>query len=509
MGGEPVERCPVEGEPAPGLVRTREGLLRGEPAGETWLYRAVPFAAPPVGDLRWRAPVEPRCYDGVRAAPEWPPMCPQLVDGEPAGDEDCLYLNIWAPQGELDDAAPRPVMFFIHGGGNSQGSATVGVGDDLLYDGQALAEDHGVIVVVIQYRIGTLGYLAHPALAAESPEGRSGNYGQLDIVAALRWVNANIGAFGGDPERVLVFGESAGARNTCIMVASPLARGLLSASMMQSGACLVTPRAEVEAEGEVQVEASGCAEAPDIAACMRALSPERILMDRPPVVGVSTASDAMKPYVDGYVLLDQPQEIIRRGAHNPVVFAAGANHDETARDTPQLADAEAYELLLRARFGRVIAEQILEVYPAEGYDSPREAYIQLTTDLRFVCTARNALRAAAAHGPTFGYLFDQNLSQSRLLRGFGAYHGAELFFVFKQMDIANYQAPPEELALSDTMGGYWSRLALAGDPNGGEAPMWPAFDETDPWLILAGDDVRVERDIRADKCDFWDTFLNP
>lgn len=502
MGAERCPAAPMEGD---GLARTTEGWAQGEADGETWLYRSVPFAAPPVGDLRWRPPAAPACYDGVWAPMAHPPACPQVSGEDIIGDEDCLYLNLWTPQAALTDGRQRPILFFIHGGGNSQGSATVGAGNQILYNGQDLAEAHDAVVIVTQYRIGALGYLTHPALAAEDPEGHSGNYGQLDLIAALNWAQANAAAFGGDPERVMIFGESAGGRNTCILVASPLAAGLFHASMMESGACVVPTRAEVEAEGLLQVEASGCAEAEDVAACMRAESPTALLTDRPPVVSVSGAGDAMKPYVDGYVLMDQPIDVIERGEHNRVAFGVGANADETAQEAPALASEAAYQALLRAQLGPR-AEEVLAVYPASDFESPQQAYIQVLTDARFVCGARRAARAAALYGPAYLYLFDQALTNAPRLSGYGAYHGAELFFVFNQMSFAGYRATVEEAALAEAMGGYWARLAAGGDPNGDGALAWPAYDDSDPWMIFDGDDLRVEREVRAARCDFWDAF---
>ncbi|MFN3198490.1 MAG: carboxylesterase/lipase family protein [Bradymonadia bacterium] len=499
--------CPIDDIEAPGLVATTEGHLQGEASGDTWLYRAVPFAAPPVDDLRWRAPEPPACYGGIRVQADYAPACPQLnAQGTMLGDEDCLYLNLWTPKAALEGGRPRPIMFFIHGGGNAIGSATVGAGNQILYDGQALAEAHDAVVVVIQYRLGALGYLTHPALDAEDPEGHSGNYGQLDIIAALEWINANAAAFGGDRDRVMIFGESAGARNTCIMVSSPLARGLFYASIMQSGPCRVTPRADVEAEGRTQVENSGCADAEDIPSCMRARTAEQLLLDRPPVVSVGAASDAMKPYVDGHVLTDQPIEVIRRGEHNPVIFVSGANSDETARDTPEIATVAGYEAVVRSQFG-ALADQVLALYPAEDYETPTQAFVQISTDARFVCNSRQSLEAASAHGPTFGYFFTQNLENSARLRDFGAYHAIELFFVFDQMTLAGYRPTAAESALAEMVGGYWARVARQGDPNDGVAPMWPQYDITEQLLVLDGAGVTAEAGIRSEKCDFWDTLL--
>ncbi|MCA9540090.1 MAG: carboxylesterase family protein [Myxococcales bacterium] len=501
-----MARCPATSDPAAGLVATSEGAAQGTQVGDAWLWRALPFAAPPVGDLRWRAPEQPACYaGGVRAAADFAPRCPQLDGDTPTGDEDCLYLNIWAPAAAPTDGMPRPVMFFIHGGGNVQGSAIERLGDDLIYDGQRLAERFGVVVVSIQYRIGPLGWLVHPALQAD------GHFGTLDQIAALRWVQANIGAFGGDAGRVMIFGESAGGVDVCVLMSSPLAAGLFHAAAMESGGCLMRTRAEVEAQGVEQVTAAGCADDEDIDGCMRARSAAQLLMDLPPVVDVAGRTSAMQPYVDGTVLPEQPEVAMAAGRHNHVPFLVGANADETSRNVPPLRTEAAYELAVRALAGP-LTPQVLEMYPAADYDSPTDALIQLTTDAKFVCGARRAARAAAAGQaePVFAYHFAQNLSQAPLQARFGAFHGIELFFVWQRLDLAGYRASEGEEALGATLGGYWSRLATQGDVNGDGATEWPTYTaEDDAVLWMSADETRVERGLRADKCDFWDVVLAP
>ena len=510
---EPPPRCPsdIAADPASGLVLTTEGIAQGETAGATLRFRALPFAAPPIGSLRWQPPAPPACQepDRIHLRQTYGPACPQLEDGQVIGDEDCLANNIWTPRAALTDGRPRPVLFFIHGGGNTQGSATVGVAGDLLYDGQPLAERFDVVVVVTQYRLGALGWLAHPALADAA--GNQGNLGIRDLIAALGWVQQNISAFGGDPARVTIFGESAGGRNVCTLLASPLAAGLFHGAIMQSGGCLQPSAAEVRAVSDEIIEATGCHQSDDIAACLRALTPAQIIEARPPITDVAGRSDPLQAFADGDVLLDDPEAVIARGEHNDVPFIAGANADETSLSVPPIATEAAYEAALRAMLGP-LTPQVLALYPTAEYDSPQAAYVQVTTDAKFVCGARRAARLAAAGGqaPVYLYHFTQNLSRAPRLSVAGAYHGIELFFVWQRMELAGYRPTPEETALAQAIGGYWTRFAASGDPSDGRGadPAWPVYaTETDEALVLDGDGIRVEAGIRAAKCDFWDAVL--
>ena len=260
-------RCTSATKPSGATVVTDRGAVRGTAAAGVTDWLDIPFAAPPVGPLRWAAPELPACWRGVRSTQAFGPPCPQLDNGTVIGSEDCLSLNVWKPA-NAKATAPRAVMVFVHGGGNQQGSASNVVSGVTLYDGANLARTGDVVVVTVQYRVGALGYLASPSLASGTQP--AGNYGLLDQVAALQWVQGNIGAFGGDPKRVLLFGESAGAVDTCMLVASPLARGLFSRALMESGACGASDTATSERVASDFAQAAGCTGA-DVAACLRAL----------------------------------------------------------------------------------------------------------------------------------------------------------------------------------------------------------------------------------------------
>ena len=277
-------------------------------------------------------------------------------------------------------------MVWIHGGGNSVGTAV-----DPIYDGRRLAEAGDVVVVTLNYRLAQLGFLADAALATTA--GAVGNYGTLDQLEALRWVHANIAAFGGDPANVMVFGESAGGRNTCTLLAAPAAAGLFHRALIQSGACkFIDTRAEAQATADAVATALGCTG--DRAACFRAATAEALIRANAQPVGALAAS-AYGSVIDGVTLVEQPEAAIRAGRHHAMPIAIGANADETGREAPAMLTEPQYVALVRAQLGP-IADAALQQYPASAYPSPRAAYVRLTTDSRFVCPSREIAAGAAA-----------------------------------------------------------------------------------------------------------------
>lgn len=486
-----------------GVVVTDRGGVAGVREGESWAYKGIPYATPPVGPLRWRPPQEPDCWEGERPATSYGPICPQNTASGVEGQEDCLTLNVWTPVAAAP--TPRPVLVFIHGGGNVQGASS-----QRTYDGRELAARGGGVVVTLNYRLGVFGYLAHPALSAESERGISGNYGIMDQLAALRWVQRNITAFGGDPARVLIFGESAGAVNVCVLVASPQATGLFSSALMQSGGCNQPLLGTAERNGQEIAEGAGCTEPATAAACLRALSVETAVRARVVPIAVGTLGrQAYGPVVDGYILEGSPLAIIRAGRHNPVPFAIGANLDETAAlSPPRIPDEEAYRAALVRQFGAQPAAALLAQYPAAAYASPFQAYVRLTSDAAFICPSRTIARAAArAGGPVYRYFFTQELD-TRATSALGAFHGLELAYLFRTLGATGgYRPTAADLAVSDAMIAAWTSLAATGDPNGSGAPAWPRYDiATDAHLVL-GTPVTASEGVRTAQCDFWDRAL--
>jgi len=513
-GGDGGAGCPSAIAPGPGIVATDVGPFTGARAGAGWSWKGIPYAAPPVGALRWRPPAPAACVPAGREATAFGAVCPQAMSSGPTmvgggglvGSEDCLTLNVWAPDG----ATALPVLVFIHGGANVQGSGSVAA-----YDGAKLAAAGPAIVVTLNYRLGTLGYLMHPALAAEEgSDGTSGNYGILDQIAALEFVKRNIGAFGGDPARVLIFGESAGAVNVCALMASPRAAGLFGAALMESGSCLLGPAAQQQALVDELLAGTGCAGAVDVAACLRARPVEELFAAVPLAGGILTRATAFAPHVDGVVLPLSPHDALAAGRANRASFVVGSNSNETtlavAQAQPPIATAADYEARVRASFPTATAEAILARYPASAFPSPARAYATVTTDVRFICQARLAARRAAAGlgAPVRRFLFTHAAqSAGPTVRALGAYHGLELAWVFGNFGaFAGYQPTAAEVALSTAIQGYWTRLAASGDPNGGGAPAWPLYDAaTDPTQLL-DETLTTGGPIRAADCDFFDTL---
>lgn len=507
----PAPESPANGgAPTAGLrgsgsvVVTPSGAYRGESLGDVVAFRGIRYAAPPVGGLRWR-PTEPAAPpDGVSDATAFGSPCLQHDDERRlVGSEDCLFLNLWAPS-TRPPAPGRPVLFFVHGGGNVQGAGSLST-----YDGRRLASRLGAVVVTVNYRLSALGYLAHPFLDRESDRAVSGNYGILDLVAALEWVRGNGPAFGADPSRLLAFGESAGAVNVCTLLASPLARGLLSAALMQSGGCSQPRLSDVEAFGATVVKAAGCeaASLDAVGDCMRRLTAEAVVSAVPGVASVASSSGQLYgPAVDGWVLPASPYEALLSGTHNHVPFVVGANADETSRSVPAIPTAAAYESAIAAQFG-LLAPLVLREYPASAFETPQKAYVAVTTDARFVCPSRRIARAAAAGQaePVWRYFFTHTLDSSPA-RAFGAFHGLELPFVFGTLeDVAGFRPSAEELELSRTMGLAWASLARSGRP---ELPPagWPVYEPgTDPYARL-GNGVAAGSGVRTERCDFWDAL---
>jgi para-nitrobenzyl esterase len=495
------------------VVGTDQGPVRGVSEDTVWAYRGIPYAAPPIGNLRFAAPTEYGCFDAVFEAASFGDKCPQMevddagnVTGV-SGDEDCLTLNVWSPEG----ADGAPVLFFIHGGGNVQGSSLEQSVDGMyVYDGAVLAAQEGAVVVTINYRLGHLGWLVHDDLAAEGG-GVSGNYGLRDQVFALEWVKRNIAAFGGNADRLLIFGESAGAVNVCNLVVTPLAAGLFSAAIMESGSChAITAENLATLTDDILVE-TGCAAQAEPIACLRAVDATELLMAEPAIadlLGVGQVSPG--PSVDGSVLPQHPRAILASGAHNHVPLIVGVNSEETGRAVGAVPTEQAFDTSLLGFAGgnQALANLAKAQYPVAEYQgSYRKALVALTSDAKFVCTARASVRAADAgqDEPVYRYYFTHALDNSPQLAALGAWHGLELPFVFGHVNVGGYTPSQAELALSLAIGGYWARFA-DGDPNGMGAVSWPLMNgDTDAYLGL-DDPIAPGRGIRGPQCDFWDTI---
>jgi len=463
-------------------VQTTEGRVRGEANGQAAIFRGIPFAAPPVVDLRWRAPQPPAARGSTLDASSFAPPCPQWAGTTLVGSEDCLYLNIWAPL--QPEGERRPVMVFIHGGGNVAGSAGQTTNNVLDYDGLSL-EGLGVVLVTIDYRLGPLGFLAHPAFTAEDEHHSSGNYAVLDQLAAISWVKANIANFGGDPGNITVFGQSAGGRDTFNLLVTPLANGLFSRVIVESGGGYVTekPLHQVPGSSTDSAEALGsdlgtalsCEGTAHPADCLRSKDVLQVFSAVLPD-GTSLSDVRWGPAIDGYVFPTCISDLVGQGMAMRVPVILGTNADDgtvatstTPVDSPAEAAAAIRSLIPGVSDAQIA--QIFAAYPAASYGSVRAAFQAFATDYGFLCPTRNFRVQLAPRQPTWGYEFTHALAS---FPSGGAFHGAELRFVFGNLDAVQGGVTEAERDLSQQMQGYWVNFARAGDPNGPALPAWPA-----------------------------------
>jgi para-nitrobenzyl esterase len=479
-------------------VITASGPVTGSLDGSVYAWKGIPYAAPPIGDLRWKPPVAPACWTDEKVTTAFGPVCPQLDDsGQVTGDEDCLTLNVWAPTG----ATAAPVLVFIHGGGNTAGSAS-----DAIHDGAQLAAQTGAVVVSFEYRLGALGFFANPALDAESSAHVSGNYGILDQIAVLSWVQANIAGFGGARDHVMLFGESAGAQDTLVHVASPLSKGLFASALVESGGSYRSTLADNENAMQTVVDAVGCTNATSTVDCMRGV-PATMLASVASAITPLQPGLHYTPSIDGYVLADTVPNTIAAGAHNHVPLVLGTNADETSRMVPKVTTATEYAAALVTLYGQQGGSALLQLYPASSFPSPQQALVRATTDVTWTCPIRRLARAAADHQsePVYRYHFSWRLPGAAGA-AIGATHGLELPFVFRTFSALNYTPTASDLALSDSIEGYWNRLAATGDPNDATALAWPRYvSASDPYLEL-NTAITTGTGLAAAQCDALDAL---
>jgi para-nitrobenzyl esterase len=494
-------------------VATSSGPVKGRIASLTRRFLGIPFAAPPVGELRWKPPAPVAPWSGVREAFNFGNRCPQVQDNVwtsgPAFSEDCLYLNVFAPA----TGSGHPVMFYIHGGGFLVGDAgDMGIGP--LLNGTYLAAYRNVVVVTINYRLGALGFLTHPSLAAENFRNVSGNYGLLDMISALDWVQTNIRNFGGDPGKVMIFGHSAGAAATCALLVSPLAAGKFSSAAIQSGWCGAPRMPERIAHGLTVAASLGCplTDNPTTAACLRRLTPQQILQ----IVGrfdrdyytfapwITSHTLTAGPTVDGHVLPDRPLTLLQQGNHNHVPLIIGSTKDEFQffiADLSRIRNCNDHRDYITAQFG-ADAGAVLAQYPCGSDWTAREASVQAAGDFYFTCPSRRAARAAAASQkePVYQYLYSYQFQTLPIL--IKASHLADIPYVFgtylETVTLPSY--------LAEQIQQYWSQFAKRGNPNRWGLVPWSRYDRNQDNFLNFDLLVSEERNLKNGKCNFWDTL---
>lgn len=484
------------------LVRLDQGVLSGSRFGSAGAaFLGIPYAAPPVDRLRWAAPQEPAPWPGIRDATYYRPACPQLPSPwlpEMLGrkqmqtSEDCLYLNVFTPR--LNRDASLPVMVWIHGGGNVEGS------QEWPPLGPALAA-HGVVVVTINYRLGVLGWLALPELSAESPHHISGNYGLLDQVAALRWVRHNIRGFGGDPQRVTIFGASSGSLDICDLMASPLAQGLFERAIMQSGFC-----ADGLSPTLPEAEKSGAAFAASVLGQKNGPSIEKLRsMPADELVRLAAKANGVdwNPIVDARVLPDQPFLVFRKGQQVKVPVIVGSNLDEVSIFASTLVGATPhrpqtvteYRNWLKNAFGNN-AEAVFQAYPAAQDNQVPAAFLAMDTDYEFRFGANLLAREVASSGQNvYQYVF--TMTGRGKFASLGAFHSLESMYLSKHYWtdwVTDRHAEP----LSNAMIEYWTRFAATGDPSSDRLPVWPPYREDSPKALELGERIGPVRVPRMD-----------
>jgi para-nitrobenzyl esterase len=463
-------------------VRVESGEIEGVAQEGVTAYLGVPFAAPPIGELRWREPRPPAAWQGTRSATSFAPACMQTgvsMPGEkpPATSEDCLYLNVWTPAKAAKERLP--VIVWIHGGGYVNGSASMP-----LYWGDRLSQ-RGVIVVTIAYRLGPLGFLAHPELTAESARKSSGNYGLLDQIAALEWVRSNIAAFGGDPSRVTIAGQSSGAMSVSMLMASPRARGLFHRAIGQSGGLFeplqIAPSyllTNAERDGKAYASSVGA----DSIATLRKLPAVDLLGGK--------AGGVSHPVIEPHALPVAPYDAFSSRSHNDVPLLVGFNAEEArALVNVEGVKAATFAADIERRFGALPAP-LMDAYPHATDAQARQARLDLERDLRFGWDmwAWARLQVQSGRSPVHFYYFKQQppFPEGSIHEAWGASHFAELWYMFDHLNQEHaWRWSAADRQLAKTMADYWTNFAKHGDPNGKGLPPWPPYNGDNRVLHLS------------------------
>jgi para-nitrobenzyl esterase len=487
-------------------VQIQQGTLQGTATsdGEVRMFLGIPYAAPPVGNLRWREPEAAPSWHGIRAADKFGARCMQAplfadMKFRDSMSEDCLYLNIWTPAKSASEKLP--VMVWIHGGGFAAGSAS-----EPRQDGQFLATK-GVVVVGINYRLGIFGFFAHPELAKESGHKASGNYGLLDQVAALKWVRDNIAGFGGDPANVTIFGESAGSMSVSALMASPLAQELFQRAIGESGGFFGRPMTSLkdsEKQGKKFAKSVGARSIADL----RSKSAEDIL---------ASAPKYLFPNVDGYFLPASVSQIFEAGKQNRVPLLAGWNMEEGkanvlfAKDKPSASgSAEFARKTYKKKAG-----QFLALYPAGSDEEAYKSAVDLAGDQFIVFSTWKWIDTDYQTGksPVYRYRFDQipltapdAKAGSFSLRDMGVRHSGEIEYVFSSFPLTGVEWQDEDRKLSDLIATYWTNFAKTGDPNGDGVPQWPAYQSETKYeaMHFVGTGSKASPEVNRARYEFLD-----
>ncbi|MTB51402.1 carboxylesterase/lipase family protein [Lewinella sp. W8] len=488
------------------IVSTDYGKVQGtQTESGLQVFRGIPFAAPPVGHLRWRAPQPPTAWEGIRPCDSWGPSPMQakpvpflfwsqefLIPEEPIS-EDCLYLNVWT--GAKKPEEQRPVFVYIYGGGFRSGGSACPI-----YDGEAMAEK-GVVFVSINYRVGIFGFLAHPELSKESDNGVSGNYALLDMIAALHWVQDNIAAFGGDPDNVTIAGQSAGAFAVSYLTASPLASGLFHRAIAQSGGSFassaLTPPvtlSDAEKAGLQFQSRMNCENLTEL----RAKKAEDLLMDRAALIS---------PNIDGHVLPALNAEIYRNGQHHDVPLLIGWNKDDRVMIGGP-PPATEFRANLNDRFGE-LASEALSVYPARTEEEAAQSHFDLGRDQTFGVQVYAWAKIQDQYGqsPVYVYNFNRGLPAYTPETAYGAFHSGEIVYAYDNLHTLDRPWEAVDQKIATDMSAYWVNFATTGNPNGKGLPRWSPFTAKKERVLVIDEKTRTKVLPDQDKLRFLEKAL--
>ena len=490
------------------LAKTASGVVMGERAqgSDVTAFEGIPYAASPVGDLRWKAPQPSMAWEGVRHADHFSASCMQVIRGEHLPwtrefmaqypiSEDCLYLNVWTAAKGHNIAKPRPVLLWIHGGGLIEGSSAPAA-----YNGAAMAK-RGLVFVSINYRLGAFGFMAHPTLTAESPNHASGDYGLLDIVAALRWVRENIAAFGGDPSRVTIAGQSSGSTAVLFMTASPLAKGLFRGAIAESGADLDPPTSvtlqEAEQNGSAFAEKCGGRTLAEL----RALSAESVLQCQ------RSAGLRFRPDIDGLFLTHSVGDVFAAGMQNDVPTITGMNADEgSASSGYGKISAAEYAAEAKKNYG-VNSVEFLRLYPGETDAEAGESLKQSSRDRAQVSAYLwGEKRAETSHTSAYTYSFSRAIPWPEYPQ-FGAFHSAEIPYALGNLSALQRSYEPIDYELEREVSGYWEQFVRTGDPNKAGLPGWLPYRKGQGDLMELGVKTGMRPITSERKFQFWKNYL--
>jgi len=497
------------------VVETQFGKIQGKVNGNVYEFPGIPFAKPPVDMLRWKAPQNPESWPGILQTTEFAPVCPQkcFTQGDTTftieGDEDCLCLNIWTPDVGAGDL---PVLVFIHGGGNQQGGASQTSGKAQMYSGKNMAERGNAVIVTIQYRLGPLGFLVHPGLEAENTNHVSGNYAVLDQILALTWIQNNIALFGGNPSKVMIFGESAGGVNVGNLLTTPLTKGLFQRACIQSASPVINAYRDSRDKGIAYVD-SFTTSGSDIGKIeyMRTLPADSLLHFATSPLENGIVQMNWQPVVDKYIFYDFPKRIFESGNYNKVPLIIGSNADEMSLSAPQTVLPLMVTALIKKSVPAQFQEKAFELYPpGTNTEEARKSYIGILTDAQFTVNAGRTAQCISLNQtePVWRYFFSHKHTLPQL-ETYGSYHGMELFYVFNNWENtllgSGFLYKPEDEAVQNAMLNYWVNFAENGNPNGENLENWPQYQSsTDCYLEIKATPIGSECGLRTAQSDLWD-----